>query len=71
MPPKFNVTNLLQNLVKTLEKRKPDLRAVNRAGQALIRQLDQPEDLERELDNDRYQILVERTRERRNEVGDK
>ena len=50
----------------TLEKKKPELRAVNRAGQSLIRQLENPEKLEKELDelSDKYYCVTDFTKSR-------
>lgn len=56
----------LENLLGELEKRKPDLRAVNRAGQALIRQLDSPDDIEKDLDklSDKYYEVVDKVKDK-------
>ena len=53
-----------------LEKRKPDLRAVNRAGQSLIRQLDSPDDIEKQLDelSDRYYVVADKTKDKLHNV---
>lgn len=58
----------LENLLGELEKRKPDLRAVNRAGQALIRQFDDSPDnmIEKDLDklSDRYYEVVDKAKDK-------
>uniref|UniRef100_A0A7M5V1J7 Uncharacterized protein n=1 Tax=Clytia hemisphaerica TaxID=252671 RepID=A0A7M5V1J7_9CNID len=62
----------LEDLLSNLEKRKPDLRAVNRAGQALIRQLDSPDDIEKDLDrlSDKYYETVDKTKDKLGEQKD-
>ena len=56
-----------------MEKRKPELRAVNRAGQSLIRQLDSPDDIEKTLDklSDRYYDVLDKTKDKLNDTKEK
>ncbi len=52
--------------MNTLQKKKPVPRAANRAGQSLMRQLDEPDDVEAELDklSDDYYDLVDTAKEK-------
>lgn len=65
---------LLQKIVDELQKKKPEIRAVNRAGQSLIRQLETADDVEAELDklsDDYYDVLdqaKDRLKERKENV---
>ena len=59
-----------QKVVDTLQKKKPEIRAFNRAGQSLIRQLDDSEDVEAELDklSDSYYDLVDKAKDKLKET---
>ena len=48
------------------------MRAVNRAGQSLIRQLDSPDEIEKELDqlSDKYYIVVDKSKDKQSETKD-
>ena len=56
----------LKEHLLTLEKRKPELRGINRVGQSLIRQLPDPTETEKLLDNlsDKYFEVMAKTKEK-------
>ena len=60
-------------MVDELQKKKPEVRAVNRAGQSLIRQLDTAEDVEAELDklSDDYYDVLDKAKDKLKETKEK
>eukprot|EP00112_Aurelia_sp_Birch-Aquarium-sp1_P005322 Seg1602.3 transcript_id=Seg1602.3/GoldUCD/mRNA.D3Y31 product="Microtubule-actin cross-linking factor 1" protein_id=Seg1602.3/GoldUCD/D3Y31 len=62
----------LNDLVDDLEKKKHDLRSVNRAGQTLIRHIDLPDKIESDLDklSDSYYALLDKVKDKRDDTKD-
>ena len=75
-PPGRNTNKIVcfafQDLVDELEKKKHDLRSVNRAGQTLIRHIDVPDRIESDLDklSDSYYALVDKVKDKRDDTKD-
>lgn len=55
-----------------MEKKKHDLRSVNRAGQILIRHIDVPDKIESDLDklSDSYYALLDKVKDKRDDTKD-
>ena len=63
---------ILQELADDLDKKKQDLRVINKSGQTLIRNLDSQDKVEADLDklSENYYIVVDNVKEKRDKIKD-
>ena len=62
----------MQELVDDLDKKKQDLRVINKSGQTLIRNLDSQDKIEADLDrlSESYYVVVDNVKEKRDKIKD-
>ena len=62
----------MQGLFDALDRKKQVLRSLNRAGQSLIRQIDDPDTIDTELDkiSDQFYVVVDKVKNKKDQTKD-